>query len=140
MEIEGKQIFEEEESKPPVAVPVKTNVESATRVFLEVAAADDAARPAPMAKQYLDWVKEELKIRCQPTQGNKKLLLQILKDAMNRNLFQYSTLEKAKVNSKSKKKKKVGDVGGMKHVFVKQFPSTAYWKALQPETDIVSEP
>ena len=77
---------------------------------------------------------------CQTTQGNKKLLLQILKDATNRKHVRYSALEETKVNSKSKKKKKVGDVGGMKHVFVKQFPSTAYWKALQPETDIVSEP
>ena len=28
----------------------------------------------------------------------------------------------------------------MKHVCMKQFPSTAYWKVLQPETDVVSEP
>ena len=50
------------------------------------------------------------------------------------------TLGEAKVNSKSKKKKKVGDGGGMKQVCMKQFPSTEYWKVLQPETDVVSKP
>ena len=59
---------------------------------------------------------------------------------MNRKLVRYSTLEEAKVNSKSKKKKKVGDGGGMKQVCMKQFPSTTYWKVLQPETAVVSEP
>ena len=50
------------------------------------------------------------------------------------------TLEQAKENSKSKKKKKIGDGGGMKQVDMKQFPSTVYWKVLHPETDVVSEP
>ena len=62
------------------------NVESATRMFPEVAAVAGAAGPAPLAKQSIAWVKEELKLGCQPTQGNKKLLLEILKDAMNRKL------------------------------------------------------
>ena len=106
MEIEGTQIFEEEEAKPPVAIPVQTNVESSVRMVLEVLSDDDAAGPAPLAKQSIVWVKEELKLRCQPTQGNKKLILEILKDAMNRKRVQYSTLEEAKANSKSKKKKK----------------------------------
>ena len=93
MEIEGTQIFEEEEAKPPVAVPVQMNVKSSTRMAMEVAAVSGAAGPAPLAKQSIDWFKEELNIRCQPTQGNKKLLLERLKDAMNRKLFQYLTLE-----------------------------------------------
>ena len=50
------------------------------------------------------------------------------------------TLEEEKLNIKSKKKKKVGDGGGMKQVCMKQFPSTAYWEFLKPETDVVSEP
>ena len=49
-------------------------------------------------------------------------------------------MEEVKINNKSKKKKKVGDGGGMKQVCMKQFPSTAYWKVLQPETYLVSEP
>ena len=28
----------------------------------------------------------------------------------------------------------------MKQVCMKYFPSTAYWKVLKPETDVVSEP
>ena len=94
--IEGTQIFEEEEAKPSVAVPVQTNVESATRTVLEVAAAAGAAGPAPLDKQSIAWFKEELKLRCQPTQGNKKLLLERLKDAMNRKLVRYLMLEEAK--------------------------------------------
>ena len=86
MEIEGTQIFEEEESKPLVAVPVQTNVESSTVIVLEVAAAAGDAGPEPLSKQSIAWVKEELKLRLQSTQGNKKLLLEILKDAMNRKL------------------------------------------------------
>ena len=100
IEIEGTQIFEDEEANPPVPVPVQTNVESATRIVLEVAAATGATVPAQMAKKYLAWVKEELKLRCQPTQGKNKLLLEISKDAMNRKLVRYSTLEEAKANSK----------------------------------------
>ena len=34
MEIEGTQIFEEEEAKPAVEVPVQTNVKSSTRMVL----------------------------------------------------------------------------------------------------------
>ena len=49
-------------------------------------------------------------------------------------------LGEAKENSKSKTKKKVGDGGGMKQVSMKQFPSTVYWKVLQPETYVVSKP
>ena len=48
-------------------------------------------------------------------------------------------MEEAKENSKSKKKKKIGDGGGMKQVCMKQFTFTAYWKALKPETAVVSE-
>ena len=59
---------------------------------------------------------------------------------MNRKLVRYSTLEEAKENSNSKRKKKIGDGGGMKQVGMKQFPSTAYWKALQLQTAVVSEP
>ena len=102
-EIEGTQIFEEEEAKPPVAVPAQMNAESSTRMVLEVAAVDGSAGPAPLAKQYIAWVKEEIKLRCQPTQGNKKLLLEMFKDAMNRKISRYSTLEEANANSKSKK-------------------------------------
>ena len=58
MDIEDTHIFEEEEANPPVAVPVQTNVKSATRMFLEVAAAASAVGPAPLAKQSLEWVKE----------------------------------------------------------------------------------
>ena len=116
------------------------NVESATRMFPEVAAVAGAAGPAPLAKKSITQVKEELKLRCQPTQGKKKLLLERLKDTMNRKLLRYSTLEESKENTKSKKKKKVGDVGGMKQVCMKQFPSTVYWNVLQPETSVVPEP
>ena len=49
-------------------------------------------------------------------------------------------MEESKANSKSNNKKKVGDVGGIKQDGMKQFPSTAYWKVLHPETDVVSEP
>ena len=49
-------------------------------------------------------------------------------------------MEEAKANSKSKEKKKIGDGGGMKQVCMKQFPFTAYWKVLQPETAVVSKP
>ena len=93
MEIEGKQIFEEEEAKPPVAVPVQMNVESSTRIVLNVVSVAGAAGPAPLAKQSIAWFKEDLKLRFQPTQGNNKLLIDILKYAMNRKLVWYSTLE-----------------------------------------------
>ena len=116
------------------------NVESSTRIFLEVAAVTGAAVPAPLAKQSIVWVKEELKLRCQPTQGNNKLLLERLKDAMNRKIVGYSTLEEDKANKNSKKKKKICDGCVMKQVCMKQFPSTAYWEFLKPETDVVSEP
>ena len=139
MEIEGTQIFEEEKAKPPVSVPVQINVESSTRIVLEVAAVAGASGPAPLAKQCITCVKEDLKLRCQPTQGNKKILIERLKDAMNRRLVQYSTLEEAKVNSKSKRKKTVGDGGGMKQICIEQFLSTAYWKVLKPETAVVSK-
>ena len=138
-DIEGTQIFEKEESKPPVLVPVQTNVESSTRMVLEVASVPGAAGPAPLAKQYIDWVKEELKLRFQPTRGNKKLLLEIFKDAMNSKLVRYLTLEEAKENRKPKIRK-IGDGSGMKQVFIKQFPYTTYWKFLQPETATVYEP
>ena len=64
MEIEGTQIFEEEEYKLPVAVPVQMNVESYTRMVLEVTAVSGGAGPSPLANQSITWVKEELKIRC----------------------------------------------------------------------------
>ena len=64
------------------------NVESSMIMVLEVAVAG-ADGPAPLAKQYINWVKEELKLRCQPTQDNKKLIIEILKDAMNRKLVRY---------------------------------------------------
>ena len=48
-------------------------------------------------------------------------------------------MEEAKANSKYNKKKKIGRGGGMKHVCMKQFLSTAYWKVLQPETAVVYE-
>ena len=92
MEIEGRQIIEEEEAKPPVAVAVQTNVKSSTIIVLEVAAsagAAGAAGTAPLAKKSIAWVKEELKLRCKPRQCNKKLLLEIFKDAMNRKLVRY---------------------------------------------------
>ena len=57
MEIEGTQIFEEEESNPPVEVPVQTNVKSATIMVLEVAASAGAAGTAPLAKKSLAWIK-----------------------------------------------------------------------------------
>ena len=59
---------------------------------------------------------------------------------MNSKIVRYLALEEAKANSKSNKKKKVGVGGGMKQVCMRQFPSTAYWKVLQPESDVVSEP
>ena len=93
MEIEGTQIFEEEEANLTVAVPVQMNVESSTRMVLEVAAVAVAAGPAPLTQPSITWVKEELKLRYQPTQGNKKLLLERLKDSMNRKFVRYSTLE-----------------------------------------------
>ena len=86
MEIEGTQIFEEEEANTPVAVPIQTNVKSDTIMVLEAAAATSVA--APLAKQSIAWFKEDSKLRRQPTQGSKKLLLEILKDAMNRKLVQ----------------------------------------------------
>ena len=139
MKIEGTQIFEEEEANPPAAVPVQKKFKSATRMVLEVAAAAGAAGPEPLANQYIAWVKEELKLRCQYTQGNKKLLLERSEDEIKRKLVRYLMLEEAKANSKSKNKKKVGDGVGMKQVGMKQFPSTEYWKVLQPETAVVSE-
>ena len=105
MEIEGTQIFDEEEAKPPVAVAVQTNFKSSMRMVLELAAFSGASVLAPLVKQSIDWVKEDLNIRCQPAKGNKKLLLERLKDKMNRKLVRYSTLDEAKANSKSKKKK-----------------------------------
>ena len=53
MEIEGTQIFEEEEAMPPVAVPVQMNTKSATIMVVEVTASDDVSGPATLAKQYL---------------------------------------------------------------------------------------
>ena len=53
MEIEGTQIFEDEEAKPPVEVPVQMNVKLDAIMVLEVAAAADAAGPEPLAKQSL---------------------------------------------------------------------------------------
>ena len=96
MEIEGTQIFEKEEYKPPVAVSVLTNIKSSTIMVLEVAADACDAGPALLAKQYLAWSKKDLKLRCQPTQGNKKILLETLKDAMNRKLVRYLTSEEDK--------------------------------------------
>ena len=109
-------------------------------MFLELSADYGASVPAPLAMQSIAWVKKELELRSQPTQGNKKLLLERLKDEMNRKLVRNSTLEEDKSNIKSKKKKKVGNGGGMKLVCMKQFPSTSYWKVLQPEADVVSGP
>ena len=40
----------------------------------------------------------------------------------------------------SPRRRKKFNVGGMKQVCMNQFPSTVYWKVLQPETDVVSEP
>ena len=94
----------------------------------------------PLAKQSISWVKEELKLWCQTTQGSKKLLLEILKGAINRERVRYLTLEEAKANRKYKKKKKVGDGDGTKQVCMKQFPSTVYWEVLQPDTNVVSKP
>ena len=99
-------------------------------MFLELSADYGASVPAPLAMQSIAWVKKELELRSQPTQGNKKLLLERLKDEMNRKLVRNSTLEEDKSNIKSKKKKKVGNGGGMKLVCMKQFPSTSYWKVL----------
>ena len=87
------------------SVPVKTNVESSTRMVLEVAAVAGAAGLVTPSKQSLAWVKEELKLMCQTTQGKKKLLVEILKDALNKKIVRYSTLEESKENSKSRKKK-----------------------------------
>ena len=109
-------------------------------MVLEVAAVAGAAGPAPLTKQSINWVKEELKLRCQLTQGNKKLIIERLKDAMNRKLVRYSMLGEAKENSNYNTKKKVGDGGGMKQVVMKQFPSTAHWKVLQKNTAVVSNP
>ena len=50
MEIEGTQIFEEEEAKPPEAVPVQMNVKLAKRMVLEVAADNVASGTEPLAK------------------------------------------------------------------------------------------
>ena len=58
MEIEGTHIFEEEEAKPPVALPVQTNIKSYTRMVLDVAAVFVAAGLAPLATQSISWVKE----------------------------------------------------------------------------------
>ena len=116
------------------------NFEYSTRMVLEVAAVSGADVPAQLAKQYIALVKEDLELGFQPIQVNKGLILEILKDAMNRKLVRYSALEEAKANSKSKKKKNIGDGGGMKQVGMKQFPFSVYWKVLQPETDVVSEP
>ena len=57
MEIECTQIFEEEESKTPVALPVQINVKSYMITVLELSAVAGAAGPAPLAKQYIVWVK-----------------------------------------------------------------------------------
>ena len=92
-EIEGMQIFEEEEAKKPVEAPVQMNVGSSTIMVLEVAAVYSADRTALLDNQYIASVKEELKLRCQPTRYNKKLLREILKDTMNSKLVRYSTLE-----------------------------------------------
>ena len=107
MEIEGMQIFEEEEDNPPVELPVQTSVKLSTIMVLEVAAVAGAAGPEPLTKKSIAWVKEELKLRYQPTKSNRKTLLDILNDAMNRKLVRYLTLEEAKANSKSKNKKKL---------------------------------
>ena len=101
------QIFEEEEAKKPVEAPVQTNVESSTMMVLEVAAVAGAAGPEPLAKHSIALVKEESTLRCQPTQGTKKLLPERLRNTINRKLVWYLTLEEAKANIKSKKKKKM---------------------------------
>ena len=58
-------------------------------MVLEVAPADGAFGTAPLDKKSIEWVKEELKLRRQPTQGNKKLLLERLKDATKRKPVRY---------------------------------------------------
>ena len=60
-------------------------------MVLEVASAAGAAGPAPLAKKSLAWVKKDIKLRCRHTHGKKKILLERLKDAMNRKLVRYST-------------------------------------------------
>ena len=67
MKIEGTQIFEEEEANPPVAVSVQMNGVSSMIMGMEVEASSGAAGPAPLEKQSIVWVKEDLKLRYQPT-------------------------------------------------------------------------
>ena len=82
-------------------------------------------------RQPCSWLKNELKLRCQPTAGNKKALVDRLKKAIELKLPCYATLEIAK--SKTTKKKRV--VNGMKN-----FPETAFWKVLEPQDVVVDEP
>ena len=141
--VEGAQIFEEEQvhEAPNAAAHANpeaneeeaiTAVEDTTTVPSPELGAQQTPLPQPqLDRQPCSWLKHELKLRCQPTAGNKKTLVDRLKKAIELKLPCYATLEIAK--SKTTKKKRV--VNGMKN-----FPETAFWKILEPQAVVVAEP
>ena len=67
---------------------------------------DKIVQQEGLIKQNVQWIHQELQLRCLPTQGNKKELIWRLAKAINDKIKRFETLEEAKKTKKKNKHKK----------------------------------